>query len=71
MIGIKGDIMCMPLQKPAKPQKKDIRGNRQDKKHVEFNRKGLEHGDKNFVDERKTKIETSKKKKGFFTKLFS
>lgn len=71
MIGTKGDFMCMPLQKPAKPQKRDIRGKHQDKKHIDFNREGLEHGDENFVDERKIKLQITEKKKGFFDKLFS
>jgi len=70
-IGVKGDIMCIPHQKPAKPQRREIRGKHQDKKHMNFNREGLEHGDENFVDERKPAVSASKKKKGFFDKLFS
>ncbi len=61
----------MPHQKPAKPQKRDIRGNKKEHKKIVINRQEFEKGDKSFIDERKSKPQASKKQKGFFDKLFS
>jgi len=71
MIGTKGDIMCIPHQKPAKPQRKEIRKHKVKKTQTPINRDAFEHGDKNFIDERKTKLQRPQKEKGFFAKLFS
>jgi len=68
---IEGVVMCMPHQKPAKQATREIRGKKDDKKHINFNRNNLEHGDDNFKDERKSMLKKPKKEKGFFAKLFS
>ncbi len=65
-----GYLMCMPHQKPAKAQKKQIRGQKE-KKHQPLNRNNLEHGDTEFKDERKKAAMPEIKKQGFFAKLFS
>ncbi len=71
MIQMRGVSMCIPHQKPAKVQKKDIRGQRGEKREIYIDRDTFEHGDKNFVDQRKVKIQSTQKRKGFFSKLFS
>ncbi len=71
MIETKGDIMCMPHQKPAKAQTRDIRGNKKERRKVIINRQEFEKGDKSFIDERKSIIQSPQKKRGFFDKLFS
>jgi len=71
MIALKGVTMCMPHQKPAKQQTRQIRGENSDKKHIIADRAHFEHGDKDFIDKRKIKIPAPQKEKGFFDKLFS
>ena len=61
----------MPHQKPAKPQKRDIRRNKKEHKKIFINRQAFEKGDKSFIDEGKSKPQASKKQKGCFDKLSS
>jgi len=63
--------MCMPHQKPAKQQPRQIRGQKSERKQVHIDRNAFEHGDKAFIDERKAISKTPQKRQGFFTKLFS
>jgi hypothetical protein len=63
--------MCIPHQKPIIQQPRQIRGQKPKRKHIHVDRETFEHGDKEFVDERKISNKFPQKRQGFFTKLFS